>query len=200
MSKKKIKVTKKPIYSVEKDVFGGFTSKYTVEINGEEYSSVAKGRTEAEAFSNVRMSSARSLKASKYGREFSNVSDPDSILGSPAKSTPSDILNRQQNSSPEEDVDDQFMESAGISQQNYEATPSTSEDSENKLMVKGIPANHVPWYKKNGVEINGVDSEELREPRTAPFLRPDDVYILGNHNNHIILGRDYAPSQKNEKF
>ena len=80
MSKKKIKVTKKPIYSVEKDVFGGFTSKYTVEINGEEYSSVAKGRTEAEAFSNVRMSSARSLKASKYGREFSNVSDPDSIF------------------------------------------------------------------------------------------------------------------------
>ena len=196
MSKDKIKVTKKPIYSVEKDTTGGYTSKYTVEINGEEYSSVAKGRTEAEAFSNVRRSSTRSLKGSKYGKQFANVSDPDSILGSPSKSTPSDILSRQQNSSPQEDVDDEFMEAAGISQQSYEQPQSTSQDSENKIMIKGIPANHVPWYKKNGVEINGTDSEELREPRTAPFLRPDDVYLLGNHNNHIILGRDYAPNQK----
>lgn len=196
MSKNKIKVTKKPIYSVEKDTTGGYTSKYTVEINGEEYSSVAKGKTEAEAFSNVRRSSTRSLKGSKYGKEFANVSDPDSILGSPSKSTPSDILNRQQNSSPQEDIDDEFMQAAGISQQSYEQPQSTSQDSENKIMIKGIPANHVPWYKKNGVEINGTDSEELREPRTAPFLRPDDVYLLGNHNNHIILGRDYAPNQK----
>ena len=63
-------------------------------------------------------------------------------------------------------------------------------------MIKGNPPNHVPWYRKNGVDQDGVSSEELREPRTTPFLRPDDVHLLGNHNNHIILGRDYAPNIK----
>ncbi len=193
-----MKVTKKPVYSVERDATGDFVSKYTVEINGEEYSSVAKGRTEAEAFSNVRKSSTRSLKNSKHAKSFVGVSDPDSLLGSPSKTTPSEMLKRQQNSKSDSDdnVDNEFLEAAGISQTPYSTQQGEAAPSENETMIKGNPPNHVPWYRKNGVDQDGVSSEELREPRTTPFLRPDDVHLLGNHNNHIILGRDYAPNIK----
>jgi hypothetical protein len=200
MVDKKINVTKKPIYSVEQDENGRYVSKYTIEIDGEEFSSVAAGTTEAEAFANVRNSYTRSLKNSKHGKALLNVSDADSVLGSPSKTTPDEVFARQQNVKDNQnnssDLDDDFFAAAGISQVDYSQQPRTDDENQDNIMIKGQPENHVPWYTKNGVRQDSISSDELREPRTSAFLRPDDVYLLGNHNNHIILGRDYAPSPK----
>ena len=199
-----VNVTKKPIFAIEKQKKGNkFKATYTVEINGEEFtSSVESNTSDSDVFLKLKNKVNQSFKNSKHAEQFAGK-EVDDVLGFPRKADPSEVLQRKQTSSP---VSEESKAPTGADT----ATPLSqrpiqpAKDSLDKTpMTKGKPRNHLPFKETLfGSPYDGRDGMELHEPIPEPFERPGDEIIKSKTSNaQIQLGRDFAPTnkQKNSK-
>ena len=95
----KIKITQPPIYSVVTADDGSKVGTYTVEINGEQFSTTFKSKTEGAMFAGLKKKYAKALKNSKYGESLRD-SDIDNVLGNPKKMRPDQVNQRQSTNNP----------------------------------------------------------------------------------------------------
>ena len=183
-----IKVTKKPVFCTEQTKSGRIKATYTVEINGETFTSVTEGKTEAEAFSSLKERYTRSIKNSQYGEGLLGSYHPDDILGDPQKVRPDQVMQRQTAAEKPESETEESTASA----QSY-----GTDEEPSKNMIKGKPRNHVPWQTNSqAMPYDGQGDYELKEPNPSPFLRPGDKLVGGMNNTSIVFGRDHGPDNR----
>ena len=195
----KINVTKKPIFAIEKQKKGNkFKATYTVEINGEEFtSSVESNVSDSDAFLKLKNKSDQALKNSKYAEQFAGK-EIDDVLGYPKKTDPSEILQRKQTAKPVEEDTASQAKKDNLTPLSKRPTQPSVDSLDKSPMVKGEPRNHLP-FKENlfGTPYDGREDKELHEPIPEPFERPGDEIIKSKTSNaQIQLGRDFAPSNK----
>ena len=195
-----INVTKKPIFSIEKpkSKSGKFKARYTIEIDGEEFSTTVESTSENQAYLSLKNKYYQSLKNSKHGHKLQGV-DVDDALGFPRKVPPSQVLQRSQAS---ESVQAESAQNTSSEQPQSLAQQAKIQSSipslEPSVMVKGKPRNHIPWKETLfGSPFDGRAGMELHEPIPEPFERPGDEIIKSKTSNaQIQLGRDFAPSNR----
>tara|TARA_R110000851_G_scaffold229872_3_gene382636 strand:+ start:629 stop:1996 length:1368 start_codon:yes stop_codon:yes gene_type:complete len=165
---------------------------YTVEINGEQFSTTFKSKSEAAVLSGLKKKYAKVLKNSKYGDSL-KASDIDNILGNPKKSRPDQVFQRKDSqtlSSPQTETSEATQPGSQMGENLVSSVPS---EEENK-MIKGRPRNHIPWQVSNqNIEYDGLGDTALYEPNPEIFRRPGDDLLLGANNTSIVLGRDHSP-------
>lgn len=188
----KINITQPPIYSVVTTDDGSKVGTYTVEINGDQFSTTFKSKTEGAMFAGLKKKYAKALKNSKYGESLRD-SDIDNILGNPKKMRPDQVSQRQSTSSPPSPQGGSNSTTSQTSRTKSLLAASTAPEEEPK-MIKGVPRNHIPWQTSaQDVEYDGLGDIALKEPNPAIFLRPGDEIMMGANNTSIVLGRDHSP-------
>ena len=182
-----IKVTKRPLYSIEKRKDGKIQGKYTVEINGDTFTSYCEANTEGEAFSLLKTRYSKALKNSKYGDSLPS-GDLDGILGTPTRSRPGQIDQRQKSAE---------QANAAFSGEESDEVLDEILEAGSDIMTKGIPRNHIPFQvTPQGIHLDGLGGVELKEPNPELFERPGDKVIRGKNNTSITLGRDHSPDNE----
>jgi len=206
------KITRKPTYSTEKTK-EGYVTTFSVQIDGKEYMSESRSKTQAQSIASARSAFARKV-SNDYETSGINKTNIENVLGSAitrettkeARFRASNNLNKD--SSPEQSPGD-FLDS--MSANDLSAMPADEIEFLQREQNRPRPIsskvhqrtekqkNHVPWsvgLLGLGSKLDGVGDTELEEPNPEYFKRPGEKIIQGMNNTAILLGRDRSPTNR----
>ena len=187
-----------PKYASRKTVDGKFEVRMIAEYDGKKTSVLTSGNSLSSAYANAEKRMAGALM-NNHPNLYRNRNEA------------SEEVSRSFTSTAEQNFDDLSLEASTASTRDAtqptpvmegaepdpiigRPTQASSKNDQPKIMIKGRPANHVPYRNGN----NGTGPLSLEEPVPPGILRPGEVLLTAdkidskatNNNASIFFGRD----------